>query len=154
MQAPVEFTCHNETELPALASAILKAAGKKRVFFLKAPMGAGKTTLIKEFCRQLGSKDHFSSPTYSIVNEYKAEQGSIYHFDLYRVRSLEELMDLGIEEYLSSGNYCFVEWPELFEAYLQAHPQLRALFEPALRVRVSIQADGLDALRKIEWSVI
>lgn len=108
---------HIETvdALPGAAKALLKAAAQARVFLFYAPMGAGKTTLIKELCRQLGSRDSFSSPTYSIVNEYSYPGGRIFHFDLYRLKSSEELFDLGIEDYLQSGQYCFFEWPELVE---------------------------------------
>jgi tRNA threonylcarbamoyladenosine biosynthesis protein TsaE len=78
-------------------------------------MGAGKTTIIKELCIAIGSNDNFSSPTYSIVNEYIYPGGKIYHFDLYRLNSLDELFDIGIEEYLYSGHYCIFEWPQLVE---------------------------------------
>jgi tRNA threonylcarbamoyladenosine biosynthesis protein TsaE len=88
-------------------------------FCLEAPMGAGKTTLIKEFCRVMGVIEHTSSPTYSIVNEYETESGnSIFHFDLYRLRSETELLDIGILEILDSGNLCFFEWPEKIHTYL------------------------------------
>ena len=75
--------------------------------------GSGKTTLIKELCKILGSQDHFSSPTYSIVNEYVYPGGKLFHFDLYRLKNLNELLDIGFEDYLYSGQYCFIEWPEL-----------------------------------------
>lgn len=90
----------------------------KKVLFY-APMGAGKTTFIKSLCRALGSQDNFSSPTYSIVNEYSYPGGKIFHFDLYRLKNAEELYDLGIEDYLDSGHYCFFEWPELVEPLLE-----------------------------------
>ncbi len=76
-------------------------------------MGAGKTTLIKELCRTLGVADEVSSPTFSLVNEYESGIGPIYHFDLYRIRSVEELYDLGYEDYFFSGYLCLVEWPEM-----------------------------------------
>ena len=76
-------------------------------------MGAGKTTLIKQFCRILGSGDNFSSPTYSIVNEYIYPSGKIFHFDLFRIKSVEELLDIGFDEYMHSGNYCFIEWADM-----------------------------------------
>lgn len=83
-------------------------------------MGAGKTTLIKELCKQLGSEDNFSSPTYSIVNEYTSPHGKLYHMDCYRLKSAEEALNIGIEDYLNGENYCFVEWPELIEQFLPA----------------------------------
>lgn len=104
--------------LPWVAEKVLDVTKDIRVFTFDAEMGAGKTTLIKQLCAELGSTDNFSSPTYSIVNEYDSEQGKLYHFDLYRVKSEEELYDLGFEEYLSSGNYCFIEWPEKAESFL------------------------------------
>ena len=76
-------------------------------------MGAGKTTLIKEFCLHLGVSDEVSSPTFSLVNEYQSEVGTVYHFDLYRIRSEEELYDIGYEDYFFSGYLCLVEWPEM-----------------------------------------
>lgn len=88
-------------------------------FCLEAPMGAGKTTLINEVCRVMGVTEHTSSPTYSIVNEYETESAnSIFHFDLYRLRSETELLDIGILEILDSGNLCFFEWPEKIHTYL------------------------------------
>lgn len=75
-------------------------------------MGAGKTTLIKQLCKNLGTQDNLSSPTYSIVNEYHYEKHKIFHFDLFRINKISELYDLGFEEYLESGEYCFIEWPE------------------------------------------
>jgi tRNA threonylcarbamoyladenosine biosynthesis protein TsaE len=89
--------------------------GNQKIILFDAPMGAGKTTLIKELCVALGSPDSFSSPTYSIVNEYHYPGGKIYHFDLYRLKNIDELYDLGIEEYLDSGHYCLFEWPQLVE---------------------------------------
>ncbi len=101
--------------LSKAAKEVLSLAPETKIFLLYAPMGAGKTTLIKEFCRQLGSKDHFSSPTYAIINEYAYPGGKIFHFDLYRLKNEEELMDLGIEDYIDGKNYCFIEWPELVQ---------------------------------------
>ena len=104
-------------QLTALANDILRFAGKRKVFAFYAEMGAGKTTLIKEICKQLGSEDSFSSPTYSIVNEYSLKNSSakIFHIDCYRLKNLEEAFAIGMEEYLGSENYCFVEWPEMVE---------------------------------------
>jgi tRNA threonylcarbamoyladenosine biosynthesis protein TsaE len=84
------------------------------IILFKAEMGGGKTTLIKEICSQLGVLETMSSPTFSVVNEYHtAENKIIYHFDLYRLKSIDECFDIGMEEYLYSGNYCFIEWPEI-----------------------------------------
>ena len=112
----LELNISDLKEASSVAKSLLDFAGDTKLFLFYAPMGAGKTTLIKELCKQLGSKNHFSSPTYSIINEYEYSNGKIYHFDLYRLKSEEELLDLGIEEHLESNNYCFFEWPELVEA--------------------------------------
>jgi tRNA threonylcarbamoyladenosine biosynthesis protein TsaE len=115
LNSVLEISVIDQSELPVLAKTILDYLGDQKIIAFDAPMGAGKTTLIKELCRALGSNDDFSSPTYSIVNEYHYPGGKIFHFDLYRLKSTEELMDIGIEEYLDSGHYCFFEWPELVE---------------------------------------
>ena len=103
----------HEDELPDAASALLKFAGNEKVFLFEGEMGAGKTTLIKSICRQLGMNDTASSPTYSIVNEYAYPKGKIYHFDFFRIKNELEAFDIGFEEYLASGDYCFIEWPEM-----------------------------------------
>jgi len=98
--------------LPATAQALLSHAGKKGVWLLKGAMGAGKTTLIRALCAQLGVRDNVSSPTFSLVHEYAAASGEvIYHFDFYRIRHEEEALDLDCMAYFESGSYCFVEWP-------------------------------------------
>ncbi len=106
-------------QIPALANSILQFAKEERLFVFIGQMGSGKTTLIKELCKQLGSNDNFSSPTYSIVNEYlKVGEEKIFHLDLYRLNSIEEALDLGIEDYISGEHYCFIEWPELIAPLL------------------------------------
>lgn len=85
---------------------------KYKIVLFNGSMGAGKTTLISALCKHLGSKDDISSPTFSIVNEYQSNIGKIYHFDFYRIESLEEAFDIGVEEYLFSDDYCFIEWAE------------------------------------------
>lgn len=104
--------------LPAAAQELLETTKGYRVFLFFAEMGMGKTTLIKELCKQLGVKDNVSSPSFSIVNEYKGPEESIYHFDFYRLKDEQEAYDLGYEEYFYSGKYCFVEWPEKIENLL------------------------------------
>jgi tRNA threonylcarbamoyladenosine biosynthesis protein TsaE len=89
-----------------------------KVVLFNGSMGAGKTTLISALCKSLGSTDELSSPTFSIVNEYSSKMGTIYHFDFYRIKSIEEAFDFGLEEYLFSGNYCFLEWAEKVEVLL------------------------------------
>ncbi|MFD2598413.1 tRNA (adenosine(37)-N6)-threonylcarbamoyltransferase complex ATPase subunit type 1 TsaE [Sphingobacterium corticis] len=108
----MEYLVENLSELGRTADEIVEQIRKDRVILFYGDMGAGKTTLIKEICRALGVSDNTSSPTFSIVNEYDSENGSIYHFDFYRLRDEQEAFDLGYEEYLYSGNYCFIEWPD------------------------------------------
>jgi tRNA threonylcarbamoyladenosine biosynthesis protein TsaE len=98
------------------ASQLLEYAGMQRVFFFEAPMGAGKTTFIKSVCRQLKVIDTMSSPTYAVVNEYVTlNNHKVFHFDLYRLKSSLELLEIGFEEYISTDAYLFIEWPELAE---------------------------------------
>jgi tRNA threonylcarbamoyladenosine biosynthesis protein TsaE len=101
-----------QTALPEVAKHFLDEAGGMRVWLFYGEMGAGKTTFVKELCRQLGVEDVMSSPTFSIVNEYKSPRGNVYHFDFFRIKNAAEAYDIGTEEYFYSGNYCFVEWPE------------------------------------------
>lgn len=104
------------------AKQLIEFAKEQRVFLFDAPMGAGKTTFIKSLCRQLGVIDTMSSPTYSIVNEYHTDSElKIFHFDLYRLKSAEELFELGFGEYIASGNYLFVEWPAFAEPFLDSY---------------------------------
>ena len=110
----------NEQQLPEVAKAILEAYPQERVFGFYGEMGTGKTTLIKAICRELGVQDITSSPTFAIVNEYWTEQGSpLYHFDFYRIDEPADATRIGFEEYLYSGNYCFIEWTEKVESILQ-----------------------------------
>ena len=100
---------------------ILKVCEPRRVFAFDGQMGAGKTTFIKSLCEAMGTMDIVNSPTFAIVNVYDVEQpykGEVYHFDCYRLKDIREAMDFGAEEYLYSGNYCFIEWPEMIEALL------------------------------------
>lgn len=104
---------------------LLDFTGTERVFLFDAPMGAGKTTFIKAICHFLGVSDTMSSPTYSIVNEYNTSSGSkLFHFDLYRLKSPHELLDLGFEEYVSSGDYLFIEWPEMAMPFLDSYVRI------------------------------
>ena len=114
------LTITSTNQLPEAASEILSFASNNRVFLFYGDMGAGKTTLIKSLCRQLGSDDNVTSPTFAIVNEYTGPN-TIYHFDFYRLKNQAEAMDIGFEEYLYSGNYCFIEWPEKIPDLLPLH---------------------------------
>lgn len=99
-------------DLPAVSKELLRLAGERKVWLFYGEMGVGKTTLINALCKTLGVEDQPSSPTFSIVNEYFSPSGPIYHFDFYRIRSEQEALDLGYEEYFYSGQRCLVEWPD------------------------------------------
>lgn len=100
-------------EIDSVARRLLAVGREQSVWLFEGDMGAGKTTLIKALCRVLGVLSSVQSPTFSIVNEYTTHEGNpIYHFDCYRLRNEAEALDIGIEEYFDSGNYCFIEWPE------------------------------------------
>lgn len=106
------FLSEDPADTPAIAEKILGICPNRRIFAIYGNLGAGKTTLVKALCEKLGSGDVVKSPTFAIVNEYEGEWSPIYHFDFYRIEALEEVYDLGFEEYFESGNYCFIEWPE------------------------------------------
>lgn len=105
---------YNLDKISEIVLEILSKTSKK-IFVLNGNVGVGKTTLVKEFIKQLGFNRNVTSPTYSIVNEYKIEKKTIFHIDLYRLQSLNAILDCGIEEYLYSGYYCFIEWGKLLE---------------------------------------
>lgn len=115
------LTASSTSQLSTVASEIITFASKNRIFLFYGEMGAGKTTLIKSLCKQLGTNDNVASPTFSIVNEYNAPGRNIYHFDFYRLKTQTEALDMGFEEYLYSGNYCFIEWPEKIPDLLPLH---------------------------------
>lgn len=108
-----QFSCALVEELSILAPQLITFCESRRVIAFYGEMGAGKTTFIKAICHYLGVAENVSSPTFSLVNEYKTKQlSSVFHFDFYRIRSLQEAIDIGCEEYFDSGDFCFVEWPE------------------------------------------
>ena len=104
-------------ELDKVAEAVIESLDGRTVVALDAPMGAGKTTLVSRIAEYLGSEDDVTSPTFAIVNQYEGKR-TIYHFDMYRIDKIEEALDFGSEEYLSSGELCLVEWPEKIEPLL------------------------------------
>ena len=115
----MEFKNSSLAQLPGISKAVLTLCKKENVVCFYGEMGSGKTTLIKQICKDLGVLDEVKSPTFSLVNEYKNGDGDIvYHFDFYRINSLEEVYDIGIEEYFDSGNLMLVEWPEKVEELL------------------------------------
>lgn len=121
------------SELPAVATYIIKSFKGNRIFAFQGLMGAGKTTLIKELCRQLHVVDVVSSPTFALVNEYFTDQGvSIFHFDFYRIKSIEEAFDFGYEEYFYGDGICLIEWPEVIEELIP---------DEAVIVKIEVMAD-------------
>ena len=122
------------------AKAFLDGMGTGKVFAFYGKMGAGKTTFIKAICEELGVTDVITSPTFALVNEYTAADGSpIYHFDFYRIKKLDEVYDMGYEDYFYGGSLCFLEWPELIEEILP---------EDVTKVTITEEADGS---RKVVW---
>lgn len=120
------------------AREFINQIGDKRVFAFYGKMGAGKTTFVKAICEELGVEDVITSPTFAIINEYSITSSpsplpsTIYHFDFYRIKKLEEVYDMGYEDYFYSGVLCFIEWPELIEEVLP---------DDAVRVHIEVQPD-------------
>jgi tRNA threonylcarbamoyladenosine biosynthesis protein TsaE len=135
-----EITTQSPEETAQVAAEILKTCGKGKIFAIFGEMGAGKTTLVKGMCANLGVQDAVSSPTFALVNEYSAREGKVFHFDFYRIRHIEEAYDIGYEEYFGSGQTCLVEWPEKVESLL-----------PDDCVTVTLRATGPNS-RIITWT--
>lgn len=116
----MEITIDSIDNIREAARQFVGNMGAASVFAFYGSMGAGKTTFIKAVCEELGVEDVITSPTFAIVNEYRAEETGelIYHFDFYRIKKLEEVYDMGYEDYFYSGALCFIEWPELIEELL------------------------------------
>ena len=130
----MKLTIHSIEDITPAAQEFIAAMGDNTVFAFYGKMGAGKTTFIKAVCQALGVTDVINSPTFAIVNEYLDGQGSpIYHFDFYRIKRQQEVLDIGYEDYIYSGCVCFMEWPELIEDILP---------EEAVRVSIEAQPDG------------
>jgi tRNA threonylcarbamoyladenosine biosynthesis protein TsaE len=124
----------NLKEIGKEAKRLLSAFPEERIFAIDGPMGAGKTTIIKTICKLLGAKDTATSPTFTIVNEYRTKENkSLFHIDLYRIRKAEELYDIGLEEYLTGDSFCFIEWPGLALDFLP---------EKTLNVKISVGDSG------------
>lgn len=136
----MEFKAATPADLPPVARQILESFSDQTVFVFYGKMGAGKTTLIKALCEALGVMDATSSPTYSVVNQYLTESGvTVYHFDFYRLEDEEEVYDIGYEEYIYSGDTCFIEWPERIENLL-----------PPNYVSITISEHNTERIIKVE----
>ena len=130
----MEIKIKNLDGIADAARQFVDAMGENKVFAMFGPMGVGKTTFVKAVCEILGVEDTITSPTFAIVNEYRTNTGDqIFHFDFYRIRKVEEVYDMGYEDYVYSGAVCFLEWPELIEELLP---------EDAVRVTLSEEEDG------------
>lgn len=130
----MEITINGLDTIRSAARQFIENIGRSRVFAFYGKMGAGKTTFVKALCEELGCDDVITSPTFAIVNEYTdGEQQPVYHFDFYRIKKLEEVYDMGYEEYFYSGALCLIEWPELIEGVLP---------DDTVRVTIEEQADG------------
>ena len=130
----MEIEIKSLDQIREAAQQFISHIGDHRVFAFYGSMGAGKTTFIKAICEELGVGDVVTSPTFAIVNEYQtANGGTIYHFDFYRIKKLEEVYDMGYEDYFYSDALCFIEWPEMMEELLP---------DNAVRVNIKENADG------------
>lgn len=129
----MEIIVENEGCLDSAAAEFLAALGPRTHVAFRAPMGAGKTTFISAVCRALGMEEEATSPTFSIVNEYRGGGRTVYHFDFYRIDDVREAIDLGLDEYFDSGALCMMEWPENVDGFLP---------DDTLHVGISVEADG------------
>ena len=129
----MEIKIQNIDTIRESAREFIQNIGEHKVFAFYGKMGAGKTTFVKAICEELGVEDVITSPTFAIVNEYEAHDQSIFHFDFYRIKRLEEVYDMGYEDYFYSGALCFIEWPELIEDLLP---------EDAVKVTIMENTDG------------
>ncbi len=135
------ITIPSISALPEAAAEFAAALGERRIVAFDAPMGAGKTTFISALCAHLGADPlEVNSPTFAIVNDYATPSGSIYHFDLYRLKDLGEVMDIGLEDYLHSGSLCLIEWPDVADELL-----------PDDTLRVTLSADPDTGLRTLTF---
>ncbi len=140
----MELIARQDSDLTSIAAEVVKLLGERKVIAIKGQMGAGKTTFIRYLAKEMGVQDEVSSPTYGYVNEYESSLYSpFYHFDLYRLETLEDAFNIGIEEYLYSTGICIIEWPEVIKALL-GNDTLWIEFKIAQNDNRIIRIDGLD----------
>ena len=133
------FRSEGQDDLEQLSVEILMTCTKSQIFTFEGQLGAGKTTLIKSLCQYLGYTDEVTSPTFSLVNEYQTPSSMIYHMDLYRLNSENELLDIGFEEYLDGDAFCFIEWPQIAENLIvQSHYKIKILLNEDLSRKIEI----------------
>ncbi len=133
----MKIYCQTIQELPEVTKKIISYGKEYYVWVLKGDLGAGKTTFIKEVAQQMNVSDNISSPSYALINEYLSQtRDKIYHFDLFRVKTISEVLDLGFDEYLDSGSLCFIEWPEIAEPLLPDKYLEVAIQNPEEELRV------------------
>lgn len=138
MNDRMEMVVKTEAELGKAVEALLTFAEGRKKIALTGDLGAGKTAFVKAFCRRQNVKENVASPTFSLVNEYvfwdeNGQQERIHHLDLYRLRNLNEALDIGVEEYLFDGDYCFIEWPGIIRDLLP---------ENMVFIEIEVQSDG------------
>ena len=136
----MEITIQSLDLIHKAAQEFIKNMGTNKIYAFYGNMGAGKTMFIKAICQELGVEDIITSPTFSLVNEYTSNKLNepIYHFDFYRIKKIEEVYDMGYEDYFYSGHLCFLEWPELIEDLLP---------EDAVKVKINVNADDTRTVK-------
>ncbi len=134
----MELVINEERELDQAVTELLSFAGDRKVILFSGEIGAGKTTFIQAICRHFGVQEQVTSPTFALINEYtyvhpEGQEAHIYHMDLYRLKHIDEALNIGLEDYLYTGDYCFIEWPALIEDLLP---------EDVVRINITIEADS------------
>ena len=139
-----QFKINGVEQLVEVSDYLISIRAEADIIAFYGAMGAGKTTIIKNLCHRMGVTDEVNSPTFAIVNEYVTEEGeSVYHFDFYRIKKIEEAYDIGFENYFDSGNLCLIEWPEMIEPLM-----------PEKYIRVDIRHGAADDEREITCELI
>ena len=140
----ITFKINSIEELSQVSDLLISWRDKSNIIAFYGNMGAGKTTLVKNLCSKLGVQDEVNSPTFALVNEYQTEElDSVFHFDFYRIKSLEEAFDIGYEDYFYGGSLCLLEWPELIDPIMPEH-----------FIKVEIKLGDTDDSRVIRCSVV